>query len=75
MTRRCAGLTVSGVQDFARLTVEEALLEDCRVQRSPEEIAGAQRSWSPIPPHPSQTVIHQLAIGPTTSHPDRGIRY
>ena len=96
--RRCVGLTALGVQDFARLTVEEALqiganhqlsgllalsrqvrcwrclgnhyLADCRAQRSPEEIAGAQRAWPPMPQHPSQSAIHQLALGPAASQPD-----
>jgi hypothetical protein len=96
--RRCVGLTALGVQDFARLTVEEALqiganhqlsgllalsrqvrcwrclgnhyLADCRAQRSPEEIAGAQRPWPPMPQHPSQSAIHQLALGPAASQPD-----
>jgi len=37
-------------------------LIDYRAERSKEEIAGAPRPWPPMPVHPSQLPIHQLAV-------------
>jgi hypothetical protein len=37
-------------------------LSECRAKRSEQEIAGLARSWPPIPPYESQTVLHQLTV-------------
>ena len=41
-------------------------VSEYRVKRSDQEIAGMSRSWSPMPPHESQTSLHQLTAPATT---------
>jgi hypothetical protein len=47
-------------------------LVDCRAERSAEEVAGAPRPWPPMPVHPSQAPIHQLAV-PAVPSGDLGL--